>query len=264
MEVSTLLDVEKLALKKWKIYQKSRSHYVLRSMLASMFIGFGVIVAFKTGNFFYIEHSPFTYPMAAITFGAAIILIAYGGGDLFTGNTFYFTFAALRKKIKWSTVIKLWTFSYIGNILGAVTFAVLIFTTGLFYDETASGFLLSVVEKKLHLPTIELFFRAILCNWLVCLAFFIPMSLKGDGPKLFTMMLFVFCFFISGYEHSIANMCTFAIALVIEHPSSISFAGIIHNLVPVTIGNLIGGGVLMGYMYYFVNKPYLDEHDNRS
>jgi nitrite transporter len=264
MEVSTLLDVEKLALKKWGIYQQSRVRYLLRSMLASMFIGFGVIVAFKTGNFFYSEHSPFSYPMAAITFGAAIILIAYGGGDLFTGNTFYFTFAALRKKIMWPTVIKLWVFSYIGNILGAVTFAILILTTGLFYDETASGFLLQVVEKKLHLPTTELFFRAILCNWLVCLAFFIPMSLKGDGPKLFTMVLFVFCFFISGYEHSIANMCTFAIALVIDHPETITFKGMIHNLIPVTLGNLIGGGVLMGYMYYFVNKPYLDEHDNQA
>ena len=66
-----------------------------------MFIGFGVIVAFKTGNFFYLEQSPFAYPMAAITFGAAIILIARGGGDLLTGNTFYYTYAALKKKMQW-------------------------------------------------------------------------------------------------------------------------------------------------------------------
>jgi nitrite transporter len=264
MEVSTLLEVEKLALKKLKIFRQSRLRYILRSMLASMFIGFGVIVAFKTGNFFYLEHSPFTYPMAAITFGAAIILIAYGGGDLFTGNTFYFTYTALRKKIRWPEVFILWLYSYVGNIFGAVTFAFLILTTGLFYDPTASEFLLSVVEKKLHVSTMELFFRAILCNWLVCLAFFIPMSLKGDGPKLFTMMLFVFCFFISGYEHSIANMCTFAIAIVIDHPGTISFAGIIHNLIPVTIGNLIGGGIFMGYMYYYVNKPYIDEFESQN
>jgi nitrite transporter len=261
LETTTLQEVEKLALKKLKIYRQSRLRYLLRSMLASMFIGFGVIVAFKTGNFFYIEHSPFTYPMAAITFGAAIILIAYGGGDLFTGNTFYFTYAALRRKLEWLKVLELWFFSYLGNIFGAVTFAFLIYTTGLFNDESSTGFLLSVVEKKMHAPAPELFFRAILCNWLVCLAFFIPMSLKGDGPKLFTMMLFVFCFFISGYEHSIANMCTFAIAIVIDHPGTISFEGIVHNLAPVTIGNLIGGGLLMGYMYYFVNKPFISEEE---
>jgi len=85
------------------------------------------------------------------------------------------------------------------------------------------------------------------------------MGLKGDGAKLFAMMLFVFCFFISGYEHSIANMCTFAIALVVDHPSTINFAGGIHNLIPVTLGNLIGGAIFMSTMYYYVNKPFMDE-----
>lgn len=255
-----LSEVEKLALKKIKIFRESIFRYILRSMLASMFIGFGVIVAFKTGNFFYLEHSPLTYPMAAITFGAAIILISYGGGDLFTGDTFYYTYAALRNKLAWSEVIKLWVISYAGNILGATVFASLIFTTGLFAESSVNAFLLSVVDKKMYVPFMELFFRGILCNWLVCLAFFLPMGIKGDGAKMFAMMLFVFCFFISGYEHSIANMCTFAIALVLNHPGTISWGGVVHNLIPVTIGNLIGGGVLMGMMYYYVNKPFLDDN----
>ncbi|MGZ4161590.1 MAG: formate/nitrite transporter family protein [Neobacillus sp.] len=260
MEMKMLSEVEKLALKKIKIFRESIFRYILRSMLASMFIGFGVIVAFKTGNFFYLEHSPLTYPMAAITFGAAIILISYGGGDLFTGDTFYYTYAALRNKLAWSEVIKLWVISYAGNILGATVFASLIFTTGLFAESSVNAFLLSVVDKKMHVPFMELFFRGILCNWLVCLAFFLPMGIKGDGAKMFAMMLFVFCFFISGYEHSIANMCTFAIALVLNHPGTISWGGVVHNLIPVTIGNLIGGGVLMGMMYYYVNKPFLDDN----
>ena len=264
METGFLIEVEKLAAKKFKIFKKSLFRYILRAMLASMFIGFGVIVAFKTGNFFYLVHSPLTYPMAAITFGAAIILIAYGGGDLFTGNTFYYTYAALRKKMAWIDVMKLWVFSYIGNMLGAAAFALLIYLTNLFAETTVNGFLLSVVEKKMETPMFELFFRAILCNWLVCLAFFIPMGLKGDGPKMFSMMLFVFCFFVSGYEHSIANMCTFAIALVIPHPETISMAGVIHNLIPVTLGNLVGGVGMMGFMYYHANKPFFDEIDNKS
>lgn len=259
MEIDGLGRVLELALKKQKIFRNSSIRYLSRSMLASMFIGFGVIVAFKTGNYFYVDHSPFTYPMAALTFGSAIILISYGGGDLFTGNTFYFTYAALRRKMKWLEVIKLWMTSYIGNILGATVFALLIFLTGLFADASVNGFLISVVEKKMHVPQVELFFRAILCNWLVCLAFFVPMFFQGDGAKMFGMMLFVFCFFISGYEHSIANMCTFAIALVIDHPETISFAGVIYNLIPVTIGNLIGGSILMAVMYHYVNKPFLEE-----
>ncbi|WP_166243457.1 formate/nitrite transporter family protein [Paenibacillus turpanensis] len=261
MEVEALKKVEQLALKKQKVYQSSWLRYIARSALASMFIGFGVIVAFKTGSFFYAVHSPFTYPMAALTFGAAIILISYGGGDLFTGNTFYYSYTALRRKMRWLTVVKLWVLSYLGNILGAVAFAALIFTTGLFAEESVNAFLLSVVDKKMNLPSMELFFRAILCNWLVCLAFFIPMSMKNDGAKMFAMMLFVFCFFISGYEHSIANMCTFAIALVLNHPGTISMQGVFHNLVPVTLGNLIGGAILMAYMYHYVNKPYYEEQE---
>lgn len=222
-----------------------------------MFIGFGVIVAFRTGGFFYVENSAFTYPIAALTFGAAIILIAYAGGDLFTGNTFYYTYAALRKKIRWADSAKLWVLSYGGNILGALVFALLIYLTGLFVDSNVNGFLLSVVEKKMNAFWPELLFRGLLCNWLVCLAFFVPMSLKGDGPKIFAMMLFVFCFFISGYEHSIANMCTFAIALLLDHPETISFSGAVYNLIPVTIGNFFGGSMFMGWMYYYVNKPYM-------
>lgn len=264
METESLYKVEELALKKHRIFKQNLLHYIARSMLASMFIGFGVIVAFKTGNFFYMEQSPLTYPMAAITFGAAIILIAYGGGDLFTGNTFYYTYAALRKRLKWVEAAKLWVFSYTGNIMGAAAFALLIFLTGLFTDASVNSFLLNVVEHKMTTSTSELFFRAILCNWLVCLAFFIPMSLKGDGAKMFAMMLFVFCFFISGYEHSIANMCTFAIALVLNQSVTISFGGVLHNLIPVTIGNLIGGVIFMGFMYYYVNKPYLDAEDKEK
>ncbi|MGP7819625.1 formate/nitrite transporter family protein [Niallia sp. 01092] len=264
MEVKYLTEVEALAQKKLKIFKQSRLRSILRSMVASMFIGFGVIVAFKTGNFFFMEDSPLAYPMAALVFGAAIILIAYGGGDLFTGNTFYFTYAALRRKISWTEVFQVWGTSYVGNILGAVCFAILIYLTGLFNSSDVNGFLLYVAEHKVHAPISELFFRAILCNWLVCLAFFIPMTLKGDGPKLFAMVLFVFCFFISGYEHSIANMCTFAIALVLDQNPAINFVSVIRNIIPVTIGNLIGGVFFMGVMYYFINKPFMDMEEEEK
>lgn len=259
MEKEALDQVLYLALKKQKVYNFSKIRFLLRSMLASMFIGFGVIVAFKTGNYFYLTDSPFAYPMAAFTFGAAIILIAYGGGDLFTGNTFYFTYAALKKKLEWPQVLKMWLLSYVGNILGACLFALLILGTGLYKESSVNSFLLNLVSHKMQISTSELFFRAILCNWLVCMAFFIPMAMKGDGPKLFTMVLFVFCFFISGYEHSIANMCTFAIALVLDHPGTISMQGVMHNLIPVTIGNILGGTLMMGAFSYYLNHYIKDE-----
>lgn len=84
-------------------------------------------------------------------------------------------------------------------------------------------------------------------------AFFIPMFLKGEGAKLFAMMLFVFCFFISGYEHSIANICTFAIALSIDHPDTVTLMGAVRNLIPVTLGNLTAGAAMMRLLYHSLN-----------
>jgi nitrite transporter len=258
LEAKPLSKIEKLALSRRDTFQRSSFIYFLRAVLASMFIGFGVIVAFRTGNFFFEQQSPLAFPIAAITFGAAIILIAYGGGDLFTGDTFYYTYAALRKKMMWKVVGQMWLYSYIGNIFGAIFIAFFIYMTGLFQGESVNEFLLTVAMNKTQFTSVQLFFRAILCNWLVCLAFFLPMGMRGDGPKIFIMMLLVFCFFISGYEHSIANMCTFAISFIMNHPNSVTLNGVIHNLIPVTIGNLIGGGGFMAWMYFYANKANIE------
>ncbi|AKL86806.1 YwcJ [Bacillus atrophaeus UCMB-5137] len=76
---------------------------------------------------------------------------------------------------------------------------------------------------------------------------------KRRRAKLFAMMLFVFCFFISGYEHSIANICTFAIALSIDHPDTVTLMGAVRNLMPVTLGNLTAGTAMMRLLYHSLN-----------
>lgn len=259
METEALYKIEQLAARKLHIYTQSKLHYMLRSMIASMFIGFGVIVAFKTASFFYEIHSPFTYPAAALTFCMAIILIYYGGGDLFTGNTFYLSFSSLRKKMSWTKTIKLLALSYTGNVIGAILFAVIIWMTGLFASEHIHGFLLEVALKKVDATTLEIFTRAILCNWLVCLAFFAPYMMKTDGAKMFIMILLVFSFFIAGFEHSIANMSVFAISIAAGSWGTLSADQILHNLIPATLGNIIGGSVFMAMFYYYINKPYFEE-----
>lgn len=253
MEQQPLEQVEALALKKLALWNRNIFHFLLRSMLASAFIGFGVLVAFATGNPFDVIQSPAAGPLAAIAFGSAIILIAYAGGDLFTGNTFYFTFASLRGKTSWGDAVKVWITSYLGNLIGAVLFAALLWASGLFKEPYTNPMLIHLVEKKMHVSTFELFFRAIMCNWLVCMAFFIPMCLKGDGVKMFAMILFVYCFFIAGLEHCIANLSSFSIVLMMDHPDTISIGGAVHNLIPVTIGNMIGGGIFMGVIYHVLN-----------
>lgn len=261
MELDALQQVEKTAAKKLKLFRHSKTRYLMRAILAAMFIGFGVIVSYKTGNLFYLVDSPLAYPVAAATFSTAIIIISYTGTDLFTGNTFYFTYSTLRKKMQWGDTFKLWTFTYVGNLIGAALFAVMIWLTNVMADPSANSFLLYVVDHKVNATNVEIFFRGILCNWLVSLAFFIPMWMKHDGAKIFAMIMCVFGFFVSGFEHSIANMGAFSIALFLDLPDTITLAGMIRNIIMATLGNIVGGGLFMGVLYYYLNKPFYSDND---
>ncbi|WP_335871648.1 formate/nitrite transporter family protein [Bacillus sp. 2205SS5-2] len=244
-----------LALKKKRILEGSVVNYLVRAALAGVYIGFAIILCFKLGESFRLVDSPAIYLMTSIFFGIALLLIIYGDAELFTGNTMYFSISTLRKETSWRDLVSNWLACYCGNILGALFFTAIFIGTGLFSDISENHLLFYFAEKKMHGTTLELVFRSILCNWLVCLAIWIPMQLKGDGAKVMAMMLLVFTFFLSGYEHSIANFVLFSLALALPHPETITFAGMVHNILPVTIGNIIGGAVFMGALYTFLSSP---------
>ncbi|WP_070121044.1 formate/nitrite transporter family protein [Bacillus marinisedimentorum] len=252
MEKEAIEKITVLASKKADLLNQNPLQYIMRAVLAGIYISFAVIVSFRLGDTFYQAQSPFTPLMSGISFGIALMLIIWGGAELFTGNTMYFTVAALRKKTGAADLLKNWFFCYSGNFLGVTFFAGLFVMTGLFAAIGPDHMMMDVVETKMNLTASELFFRAILCNWLVCLAIWIPMQAKGDGAKLAMTILLVFAFFVSGYEHSIANMSLFTLALMLPHPETISVAGMVHNLVPVTLGNIVGGGVFVGALYTYL------------
>ncbi len=243
-----------MAKSKKRILENSLLQYVTRAALASIFIGFAIILCYRLAEPFFDVKSPGTSFMSAIFFGAALVLIMFGGGELFTGNTMIFTMSTLKKETTWKDTVSNWITCYAGNIIGAVIFAVFIHYSGLFSEKDSSQLLMSVVSTKVSLTTTQMLIRAILCNWLVCLAFWIPLNVKGDGAKIASMMLLVFGFVISGYEHSIANMVLFALSLSVSHPDTITMAGIAHNLITVTIGNMIGGGLFVGGLYAFLTS----------
>ncbi|HDX9493815.1 formate/nitrite transporter family protein [Bacillus thuringiensis] len=256
-----IADAIKLAQKKKQILDINPIQYFVRALLAGIYIGFIIVLCFKLGDFFHVVNSPATYLSASLFFGIALILIIYGGAELFTGNTMYFTISTLRKKTTVLDTFRNWGACFLGNLVGAIFFALLFYGTGIFDQIEYEHLISNVVAVKMNTPTIQLFFKAILCNWLVCLACFLPSQVKGDTAKIIVMMLLVFTFFLSGYEHSIANLSLFAISLVSPHPNTISFSGAIYNLIPVTIGNIIGGSVFVGMVYHYItqNNPIAEE-----
>lgn len=245
-----------LALKKKHILEDSVIKYIFRAALSGIYIGFGLMIAFRLGEGFFDIHSPVAYLMTSLFFGIALILIIYGGSELFTGNTMYFTMSTLKNETTVKDTLQNWIACYVGNFIGAVFFALIVKYSGLFSSMENSQLLMSLATHKMEATYLELFFRGILCNWVVCLAVYIPMHVKGDGAKIAVMMLLVFAFVASGFEHSVANMVTFSIALSEPHPDTVSLFRAIHNLIPVTIGNIIGGGLFVGVLYTYLSvKP---------
>ncbi|WML44923.1 formate/nitrite transporter family protein [Neobacillus sp. PS3-40] len=252
MDIQPMEQVIEIALKKKKILNDSLLKYLLRAALSGVYIGFGIMLSFRLGEGFFDIKSPIASLMTSVFFGIALILIIYGGSELFTGNTMIFTMSTLKKATSWKDTFQNWLACYTGNLIGAIFFAIIVMFSGLLSSMDNSQLLMTVASSKMDAPFMELFFRAILCNWVVCLAVWLPMHVKGDGAKITVMMLLVFAFVASGFEHSVANMVTFAVALAIPHPDTVTLLGAIHNLLPVTLGNILGGGLFVGGLYVFL------------
>ncbi|MBT2695623.1 formate/nitrite transporter family protein [Bacillus sp. ISL-55] len=252
------------ALKKKKYLGESKAKYLLRAALAGVYIGFGIMVSYRLGEYFYDNHSAATPIASSIFFGLALVLILYGGGELFTSNTMIMTISSLKKVTTWKDTIENWIACYSGNLLGAVFFGILIMMSGIFISPEKSQYMMETVSMKMNTPASQLFFRAILCNWLVCLAVWVPFNVKGDGAKIGVMMLLVFAFVVSGFEHSVANMVLFSIALFVPHPETVSIAGSIFNLVPVTLGNILGGGFFVATLYVYLNAKGVVGEKNKT
>ncbi len=254
MEEQGLQYLVALANKKKRLLDHFPLHYFLRAMMAGIFVGFVIITCFRTGEYFRVADSPFAYLFPALFFGIALILIIYGGAELFTGNTAYFTVAYMRDAVTLRDLGRNWGACYLGNAVGAIFFAVLFYLTGIFSHIPNDHLMHEIVSYKMHGSVTALFFKGILCNWLVCLACYLPSQVKGDGAKMAMMIAVVFLFFSSGFEHSIANLSLFSIALVSPHPDTITIGNAIYNLIPVTLGNIVGGAIFVGMLYQFLSK----------
>ena len=142
-----------------------------------------------------------------------------------------------------------------GNLIGSLFIAYLIAKSGLISNDPQSSFILKVVADKMNAPFGQLFIRGILCNMLVCLAIWTSTRAREDMSKLMLIWWCLFGFIGAGYEHSVANMSLMGMGLFIPHdPTLISIAGYARNLVASTAGNMIGGALFIGAMYWFVSK----------
>jgi len=239
------------------------------AVLAGAFIALGAIFMTTTlaGS---AEHMPYGVArlLGGFVFSLGLIVVVIGGAELFTGNNLM-VMAWASRRISGGALLRSWALAYAGNFVGAVGTAVMAFLSGQYlFDQGAIGeTALRIAQAKMTLGMIEAFFLGILCNILVCLAVWLTYSAHTVTGKVLVIVPPVAAFVAAGFEHSIANMYLIPFGLLIKwyaDPSfwaaisatprqfaSISIEGAIRNLVPVTLGNMVGGGGFVAAVYWF-------------
>lgn len=245
------------------------SKTLVLAILAGAFISFGAIFATTVTADLTLSHS-FTKLIGGLAFSLGLILVIVGGAELFTGNNLI-VMAWANKRIKTSQVLKNWSIVFFGNFVGAISIVVLMFYSQQYSSGTGGigAKALSIAETKCSLGFVQAVVLGIFCNMLVCLAVWLCYSAKTTSGKILSILFPITAFVAAGFEHSIANMYFIPKALLIKSYATGEFwAGInsssemyenltwsnfiVNNLIPVTIGNIIGGAVLVGFVYWFV------------
>jgi formate/nitrite transporter len=214
---------------------------LLMSIMAGLYISLGA-QGFMVGyeNLF----------LRAAVFPVGLMLIVLVGGELYTGNCLM-TFALMQKKITLTDFLKNLSQVLLGNLIGSLIVVALLYFGGVYNNPALSETIVKIAHAKLNLSFVQALSKGILCNILVSLGVWFATTAKDTTGKLlgcwFPVMLFVLC----GYEHVVANMFYLPMALIFDHSITIGQI-LINNFIPVAIGNLIGGGVLVPMVYYRV------------
>ena len=209
-----------------------------------------------------------------ICFALGLILCVILGGELFTSTTLTLV-ARAANRITWAQMLKNWGIVYFGNLVGGLIMVALIMLSSQYMNTNGQWGLtaLNVAQHKIHHTFVEAVALGILCNLMVCLAAWMAFGGRTMTDKALIMVLPVAMFVASGFEHSIANMFMIPVGIAIQ-----TFAGpefwqaigadpakyadltighfIINNLIPVTIGNIIGGGGMIGLTYWFIFRRH--------
>jgi formate transporter len=242
---------------------------VALGLLAGAFIAFGAI--FMTVVLTGAGELPWGVArlLAGLVFSLGLILVIAGGAELFTGDSLMIVACASRR-ITLGALLRAWLLVYVGNIAGAVGTAALVFLAGQhgFGDGAVGKTALAVASAKAALPMIQLFFLAVLCNVLVCLAVWMSFGARSTTDKVMVIVPPVAAFVAAGFEHSIANLYLLPYGLALKAwagpefwaaigQSAADYPGLtmgaaLHNIVIATIGNLAGGSLMVGAVYWFV------------
>ncbi len=209
--------------------------------------------------------------LAGAIFGTGLMMVLIAGGELFTGNTMILA-GILDGKVTLGEMLRNWFFVYAGNFAGALLIAFMMNGSGLFGSSSGllGGVTIKIAAYKTGLTFTQAFFLGVMCNWLVCIAVWMCYGAKDMAGKLLAVFFPIWLFITSGFEHSVANMyyipagilakgtkawadSALALGVTPEKLAHLNWGTFVfNNLIPVTLGNVVGGGLFVGAAYWFV------------
>jgi formate transporter len=248
-------------------------------VLAGAFIAMGAIFATTTtaggGDLPY----GVSRLLGGLTFSLGLILVVAAGAELFTGNNLI-VMAWASRKVSTARLLRNWALVYAGNFVGAIGTAGLLFVSEQYtFGKGAVGEqALTIATTKTGLGFVQAIALAAFCNALVCLAVWLSYSARTLTDKILAVIPPIAAFVAAGFEHSVANMFFIPMGLVVKTDSAfaaqhevpglshLTWGGFVENLVPVTIGNVVGGALMVGAVYWFVylRKGGDHEHTHRD
>ncbi|MDR2437000.1 MAG: formate/nitrite transporter family protein [Endomicrobium sp.] len=255
--------VESLISVSWaKAHYRPLTHALL-AVLAGIYIGFGAALAIRVTGNLSPELGNLTKLLFGLLFPVGLLLVLMAGASLFTGDVMFVSALYFKKEIGAIKLIKFLAFSYVGNFIGSVFLAFMIVYSGVFQEGSGHPIAISAINianAKTALPFSEAFLRGILCNWLVCLAIYMSLTSDDAISKIFLMWPPITAFVALGMEHSVANMFFIPLGILLGNTPEISLGAVklsanvktflVDNLIPVTLGNIVGA-------VFFVTLPYL-------
>ena len=212
--------------------------------------------------------------MGGVVFSLGLVIVLVGGAELFTGNNLI-VMAWASGHVSTKEMLRNWVIVYFGNLIGAVGLVVLVFFSH--HLEMNGGrvglSILNTAVAKIQPDAVTLFFKGVLCNLLVCLAVWLAYAGRSVTDKVVALVFPVSAFIAAGFEHCVANMYFLPLAWLMTQTGSvpadfdasvITMTGIIHNLVPVTLGNIVGGAGLVGAMYWTIYRAAFGKGGKRN
>ncbi len=231
---------------------------VLLGVLAGAFIGLGALLATLVASDASLGFAA-SRLLGGLAFSLGLFMVVVAGAELFTGNNLL-VMAWAGGRISTREVMRNWIVVATANLAGAVGLALLVWLAdhAAMNDGAVARAAMRTAQAKADLPWTTAFFRGALCNVLVCMAVWMAMAARSVTDKLAAVLLPITAFVAAGFEHSIANMYFFPLAMLLGAPITVMDA--LRNLVPVIAGNIVGGGVLVALVYWVI---YLRPGDAR-